>query len=326
MTGKALRRSIIAVITLCAMMVSVCSYAEPYWLELPKELLDKLSAAGETIIEPVSPVPEHVRTLLTIARNELGYCEERGNVTKYGKWAGNPAAEWCAEYLCWCVDQVDQKTGSKILTVYYPLYGSKNIGMRWFVKEGRYIARRGTVPGWGSQWYVGSDEQIGKNGYIPQPGDWAFFAQSSSGDTTHVAMVEFCTKDQEGNVLVYALEGNKPDRVQETAYPLTQETILGYGTVYDLADLVIKNGCEGKKVQKLQQMLNDVGLLSDIYVTGTYGNHTADAIRAFQKAQGIEQTGVAGQQTQLALMTYTERYREEHPEYWEVTAADEDLQ
>ena len=312
------------ILLICILLVASVAGAEPYWLELPNEQLARLSSAGETVIDPIYPVPEHVCTLLSVARNEIGYCEERGNVTKYGRWAGDPAAEWCAEYLCWCVDQVDQISGNKILTVYYPLYGSKNIGMRWFLKEGRYIARRGTVPGWGSQWYIGSEELIGKNGYIPQPGDWMFFAQSSSGDTTHVAMVEFCTRDRNGDVRVYALEGNKPDRVQETAYPLTQETILGYGTVFDLADLVIKSGCEGKKVQKLQQMLNDIGFLGDAYVTGTYGTHTTDAVRNFQKSQGIDQTGVAGQQTQLALLRYTEQYREEHPEYWEVTDAAED--
>ena len=314
----------IAALLLMLALLTAAAGAEPDWIDLPQDLLNKLQAAHETIIDPVEPVPEHVRQLLKIARAELGYTEERGNITKYGKWAGDPAAEWCAEYLCWCVDQVDQLTGRKILTVYYPKYSSKNVGMRWFLKEGRYIARRGTVPGWGSQWYRGSEEAIGKNGYIPQPGDWAFFSQSSASDTTHVAMVEFCTRDRDGNVLVYALEGNKPDRVQETAYKLTEETILGYGTVYDLADLVIKGGCEGRKVTDLQQMLNDVGLLSDTYVTGTYGNHTAEAIRAFQKSQGIDQTGVAGQQTQLALLKYTERYREEHPEYWEVTEDDDE--
>ncbi len=312
------RTAALGILVLALLLTAVSALASPDWLDLPQELLDKLSQAGETIIDPVCPVPEHVKKLLAVARGELGYREQRGNVTKYGQWAGNPSAEWCAEYLCWCVDQVDQQTGSHILTVYYPLYGSKNIGMRWFLKEGRYIARRGTVPGWGSQWYIGSDQQIEKNGYIPQPGDWAFFAQSSAGDTTHVAMVEFCTCDRENNVRVYALEGNKPDRVQETVYRLTEETILGYGTVYDLADLVIKGGCEGKKVTQLQQMLHDVGLLKADYITGSYGTHTADAIRGFQKSQGIEQTGVAGQQTQLALIKYTEQYRAEHPEYWEV--------
>ena len=319
MTKHTIKRAAMCLLTSVLLLAST-ALASPEWVDLSMSQLDKLSAAGETVIDPILPVPEHVRWLLEIAREEIGYREQRGNVTKYGQWAGDPAAEWCAEYLCWCADQVEHRFGKRILTVYYPRYSSKNIGMRWFVKEGRYISRRGTVPGWGSQWYIGHEDQIGKNGYIPQPGDWAFFAGSSTGDTTHVAMVEYCTRGRDGEIRVYMLEGNKPDCVQETAYRLTEESILGYGTVFDLADLVIKSGCEGKKVENLQRMLSDVGLLSDIYITGTYGTHTMEAVRNFQKSQGIEQTGVAGKQTQLALLRYTERYREEHPEYWEVTA------
>ena len=310
-------------IALCCFLICLTAgtffaNAEPDWIELTEEELSQLRQAGETIVDPILPVPQHVRWLLGIARQELGYTEQRGNVTKYGEWAGDPAAEWCAEYLCWCVDQVDRQHDMSILTVYYPRYSSRNIGMRWFLREGRYIARRGTVPNWGSQWLIGHDEPLGKNGYIPQPGDWAFFANGSTGDTTHVAMVEFCTRTAANEIRVYMLEGNKPDRVQETAYRLTDENILGYGTVFDLADIVIKSGCEGKKVERLQRMMADVELLDEAYVTGTYGNHTADAIRRFQKDQGIEQTGVAGQLTQLALQRYAERYRSEHPEYWEV--------
>ncbi len=318
---KMIKRNVIwlAALICAAMMLGLsAAQADPEWIDLPESDLARLSAAGETIAAPIRPVPEHVRRLLRIARGEIGYSEQRGNVTKYGQWAGNPTAEWCAEYLCWCVDQLEVQYGTRILTVYYPMYGSKNIGMRWFLREGRYVARRGTVPGWGSQWLIGHDEPLGKNAYVPQPGDWVFFANGSTGDTTHVAMVEYCTTDRNGDTRVYTLEGNKPDRVQETVYKLTEETILGYGTVFDLVDLVIKGGCEGRKVEKLQRMLCDVGLLGEAYVTGTYGSHTTDAVKAFQKSQGIEQTGVAGQQTQLALYRYTVRYIEEHPEYWEV--------
>ena len=136
--------------------------------------------ASETRIPPVKLVPDYVEWLLEVASGEVGYREGPHGWSKYGEWSGDPYAQWCAEFLCWCVDQVDQLTGSTILTVYYPKYGSKNVGMRWFIREGRYIARRGTVPGSGSQWYRSTGEAIGKNGYIPQPGDWIFFAQSSA--------------------------------------------------------------------------------------------------------------------------------------------------
>ena len=292
------------------------------WVVIPDEQAQALEQSGQTVIPPVKPVPQHVIWLLEIARAELGYTEGRNNATKYGTWAGDPNANWCAEYVCWCVDQVDQKYGTQLLTFVYPRYSSKNVGRNWFIKEGRYISRRGTIPDYGSQWLTGHTEPIGKNGYIPQPGDWMFFSQSADGDTSHVAMVEFCTKDSAGQVRVYALEGNKPDKVQETAYLLEEETIQGYGTVFDLADVVLKMGCESKKVSALQALLNQIGLLDSAYMTGIYGSHTTEAVRLYQRAHGIEVTGVAGHETQLSLQAYIQQYRLEHPEYWEVLEDD----
>ena len=36
--------------------------------------------------------------------------------TKYGLWSGDANAEWCAEFVCWCVDQVDQRYGCLLYT------------------------------------------------------------------------------------------------------------------------------------------------------------------------------------------------------------------
>ena len=316
-------KKIIGFLVLLMLLAAAQALASsPEWIEMSPEELATLEEAQETVITPIRPVPRHVRRILQIARAEIGYTEGRNNATKYGEWAGDPNANWCAEYVCWCVDQADQLDQTNLLTVVYPKYSSKNIGRNWFIREGRYISRRGSIPGFGSQWYIGHTEQIEKNGYIPQPGDWMFFAVSADGDTTHVAMVEFCTRDADGRVRVYALEGNKPDKVQQTAYLLEDETIQGYGTVFDLADSVLKSGCESRKVTRLQEMLREIGLLDGIHVTGVYGIHTAEAVRTFQQAQRIELTGVAGHETQLALQRYIQQYRMEHPEYWEVVDDD----
>ena len=319
-----MRKSLFALICLITLLIASAALADaPYWVELTMEEQTALAEAGETILSPSYTVPEHVRLLINVARQEIGYTEQRGNVTKYGECAGNPAAEWCAEYLCWCVDQVDQRYGTSLLNRVYPNYGARNIGMRWFLREGRYISRRGTVPGYGSQWLIGSEENIGKNGYIPQPGDWMFFALGASGDTTHVCMVEYATRRSDGQVLVHVLEGNKPDKVQQTVYKLDEENVLGYGTVFDLADVVLKAGCEGVKVTNLQELLVEASYLSETYVTGTYGTHTTDAVRAFQAQNGIEQTGVAGHETQLKLQRYIIQYRRDNPALWAVVDEDE---
>lgn len=270
----------------------------------------------EAVIPPVRPLPPYVEWLLDVARGEIGYTETSAKYTKYGEWAGDPYAEWCAEFLCWCVDQVDQQHGTRLLTRIYPRYSGSNTGLNWFLRQGRYIARTGYVSGWGSQWFTGTDERMPSGGYIPQPGDWVFYSFDDSGNTAHVAMVEYCTREADGSVAVHVIEGNLPDKVQRSSHALTDWRVLGYGTVFDLADIVLVGGCQGEKVLALQTRLHALGYLDTQYVTGEYGPSTAQAVRAFQEASGITATGVAGRATQLALNAlYWQAYWQENKNF-----------
>ena len=58
---------------------------------------------------------------------------------------------------------------------------------------------------------------------------------------------------------------------------------LGYGTVYDLADIVLRGGNEGTKVRTLQEKLLYAGLMEDSEVDGVYGGITVEAVKQFQK-------------------------------------------
>ena len=307
---------------LLCLMQCCMGQADVYWTEISEEESALLQQKGEEIIEPEETLPDYVVWLIGVAKGELGYTEQRNGYTKYGAWAGDEKAEWCAEFLCWCVNQVDETHGTSLLTNIYPKYSGTNVGLKWFLKEGRYIARKGTVPDWGSEWFIGEEEKMEANSYIPRPGDWMFFSTLASGDTTHVAMVEYCTKKQDGTVMVHVLEGNRPDKVQQASYLISDSTILGYGTVFDLADIVLRQGQEGKKVEQLQGYLRDIGLLEAQYVTGKYGQHTADAVRAFQKIEGAEQTGIANHHTQLALQKYVREWYLTHGEYFAVQEDD----
>lgn len=259
------------------------------------------AASSMTVIAPQWPVPDYVTWLLEIATGELGYTEDNRGYTKYGEWRGDPYAQWCAEYLCWCVDQVDQRYGTQLLRQVYPLYSGTNTGKNWFIKQGRYIARNGNLEEWGYQWLKGEDEFITTGSYIPQPGDWVFFTWTSGTDTDHVAMVEYCTRDQDGNVTIHVLEGNAPSSVQRQTYDLTNTRILGYGTVHDAADWTMRGGCVGEKVRQLQETLVYLGYLPEGSADGVYGNATAEAIRLIQQEEGIKQTGIANIGTQQAI-------------------------
>ena len=264
---------------------------------------------AEAKLAPDYPVPQYVQWLLETAINEIGYTESSSQYTKYGEWAGDPYAEWCAEFLCWCVDQVDQKHGTHLLNNIYPKYSGTNTGLNWFLRQGRYVARTGFISGWGSQWYTGQDERMESSSYIPQPGDWVFYTFDDSGNTAHVAMVEYCTLEDSGNVRVHTIEGNMPDRVQRSGHDLNDWRVLGYGTVRDVAGIVLTSNSSGEKVLALQRQLSALGYLDRQYITGIYGSSTAQAVKDFQSDTDKSPTGIANRHTQLLLSSlYWQNY------------------
>ncbi len=288
-------------------------------------LLLTAAAAEDAPLRPQWPVPEYVTQLLTIAGNEVGYKEGTHGYSKYGEYWGNPQAQWCAEYLCWSVDQVDKTHGTQLLKNVYPLYSGQNTGMRWFIKEGRWIARNGNLPDWGYQWFKGEDEFITANEYIPQPGDWVFFSWTSDGNTSHVAMVEYATQDRDGHVTIHCLEGNNPDKVARVKYSTEDKKILGYGTVHDVADWTMRFGNTGKKVTELQEKLVYLGLLTPDNITGHFGVNTQTAITDFQTAHGLKVLGIANIETQTLLNRLYEEKRYRDADAWSVAEEDDDF-
>lgn len=276
--------------------------------------------SSQTVIEPAWPVPDYVTWLLEVAAGEVGYREGDHGYSKYGEWAGDPYAQWCAEYLCWCVDQVDQRHGTQLLGQVYPLYSGSNTGRDWFIRQGRYIVRWGNLEGWGYQWLRDEDSFITTGSYIPQPGDWVFFTWDSDRDTDHVAMVEYCTRDENGNVQLHVLEGNTPAEVKRAVYDLTYTRILGYGTVHDVADVTMRAGNAGEKVRQLQEKLMLLGLVDK--VDGVFGSATAEAVKAFQTQQGMKSTGIASIAMQKALDRAVDEAIDNDPATWLVVDED----
>lgn len=279
--------------------------------------------ASQTVIKPAYEVPDYVTWLLEIASGEVGYHEGDHGWSKYGEWAGDPYAQWCAEYLCWCVDQVDQLHGTQLLRQAYPMYSGSNTGKKWFIEQGRYVVRWGNLENWGYQWLKGEDAFLSTGDYIPQPGDWVFFTWDDGLDTDHVAMVEYCTRDQDGNVTIHVLEGNAPAEVQRNTYPLTYTRILGYGTVHDVADVTMRSGNVGAKVRTLQEKLCYLGYLPEEKVDGVYGSGTVEAVKTFQYDCGLKEYGIANIATQQALDAAVEYAIDNDPATWTVIDEEE---
>ena len=40
--------------------------------------------------------------VINVARQEVGYIERKGNVTKYGEWFGLNGVPWCGIFVSWC--------------------------------------------------------------------------------------------------------------------------------------------------------------------------------------------------------------------------------
>ena len=62
----------------------------------------------------------------------------------------------------------------------------------------------------------------------------------------------------------------------------------------------LRNGSQGEKVWKLQERLQALGYYTDT-VDGQFGPGTKDAVIAFQKKNGLDADGYAGEETQRVL-------------------------
>lgn len=281
--------------------------------------------AEENRIRPQWPVPEYVNQLLAIADEEVGYKEGAHGYSKYGEYWGDSYAQWCAEFLCWCVDQVDKTHGTSLLKKVYPLYSGQNTGMKWFIREGRWIARNGNLTDWGYQWFKGEDHFITAGEYVPQPGDWVFFSWTSDENTSHVAMVEYAVRNKDGSVTIHCIEGNNPSAVARVTYSSNDKKILGYGTVHDVADWTMRLGNSGKKVTELQEKLIYLGYLEAGKADGHYGSATQDAINRYQVAHGLKVLGIANIETQTLINRQCDEKKYADPDAWSVVEEDDDF-
>ena len=64
---------------------------------------------------------------------------------------------------------------------------------------------------------------------------------------------------------------------------------------------VLTAGMSGEQVRQLQSRLAQLGYLSSSFVSGTYDQNTAQAVRQFQTANGLSSDGAAGSATQSRL-------------------------
>ena len=106
-------------------------------------------------------------------------------------------------------------------------------------------------------------------------------------------MVTALTGATSASQLDAIIKGERVEVIQQTTpEPAATSTPVPYTT--------LAKGAEGNMVRKLQTRLADLGYLNS-EIDGNFGNKTKTAVQLFQKTAGLDVTGIADEQTQIAL-------------------------
>ncbi len=129
--------------------------------------------------------------LVAVATTQIGYVEGANNNNKYADYFNNPNQPWCGYFISWCARQA-------------------NIPVSVIPSSGLASAFKtlGTFHATGS-------------GYIPKPGDIAYYSQG------HVSIVE---RYDEAEGKVWLIDGNWSDKVSHHSVSLTNAAVEGYAS------------------------------------------------------------------------------------------------
>ena len=167
------------------------------------------------------------KQIVAVARKEASEAEDNIGGGKYKTWYGMDD-NWCAMFVSWCANEcgyIDSGTMPKTASV---------ANMKaWYMQKGQYYAK--------------------ESGYEPKAGDVILFGNGRS----HTGLV--VDYDPETKT-VTTVEGNtgasgttpyhKGSRVKEKKYPLTYNTIAGYGTPEYPADEGESPGTSGTELEE----------------------------------------------------------------------------
>ena len=167
---------------------------------------------------PASPEDLFTARLAQIACDEPEVAEDARRRTKYGTYFGDPTAEWCPEFVLWCVIQAGKSVEEDGL----PSFADRYPRLDW---SGGCI-----------YWYEARGNYYRKDKLLPRCGDLIFFDTDRDGESDHTGMVLGVEYDEaEGQYYVLTIEGNIPgdrpsDRIRQRRIAWNDRIIVGYGT------------------------------------------------------------------------------------------------
>ena len=260
------------------------------------------------------------KKVIDIALAEVGYLEKKDknnlddktanagdkNYTKYardldaiGFYNGRKqSVAWCDVFVDWNFVQAYGVEAALALT-FQPTKASQNCG------AGCKYSR---------QYYKNN----GRLFETPEPGDQIFFYSSDKSSISHTGLVYDVDE-----TYVYTVEGNTSGAngvvangggVCKKKYKLTNARIAGFGRpnygmtlVVDRDPDELRRGDENDAVRVLQENLVKLGYDLGTYgsakngVDGEFGSKTETAVKKFQKANDLEQTGTMNEATRTAM-------------------------
>ena len=230
--------------------------------------------------------PMNTTSWLRAAQQELGVREAPGKtnnptIIQYGREAG---IDWFADdSIAWCAVFVN----AMLVRTGYP--STKSALARSFIEYGTPLSK-------------------------PVPGAIVVFPRGSNPLYGHVGIVESV-----GNGTVTLINGNISDEVRRSTFrtstilpngirwPPGARPPLGVATrapaepAAPLGRRLLRRGDTGDDVEELQRALASLGLMQNDPNVATFGPDTEDAVRQFQRQEGLLIDGIVGPATISAI-------------------------
>ena len=170
----------------------------------------------ETLPEPKSELDQFIDLTVAYAMCQPEYPVNENGETKYGALFGHPKAQWCTEFVMWCLLQAEKDMDTDYIGTVFP-YRDWSGGCVEKYRE------------WGRLRYA-------ESGYVPKKGDLVFFKVLSDSATDHTGLV-IGTTEENGQIYVLTIEGNIPTDeikcIRQRKLPLNDRTLYAYGTFAD---------------------------------------------------------------------------------------------
>ena len=231
--------------------------------------------------------------IIEIAKAEIGVTEspKNSNKQKYGKEYGVNGTAWCCQFVWW----VFKHAGASPL-----FYGGGKTA--WVPSVRKHYTQKG-------KW-------IRRGDGTPKPGDLIIFGnRDDSGSGKHIGIITKVTSST-----VYTVEGNTTKSgysanggmVAAKSYSRSNANIAGYCSI-DYDDEVketvevtvetLKKGSKSDNVKALQILLIGYGFDCGKYgADGDFGSATDEAVKAYQKKNGLDVDGIVGKNTWNKLL------------------------